>query len=151
MWRISYAKIYDSSGSHLGFVSWLINTVFDQLIIHLFKKIIYLPWLYKCCYQLLCSSNDFFAEMHNSSWFHSVVLHTKCWSCQQNRIWKIYMNQYISKCDFCGFCSRHFEKWSKWRVHPRIFSVNILILDQKSSLNKMIPLMEDPPGLMDYS
>ena len=45
------------------------------------------------------------------------------------------------------FCGGHFEKWSKWRVHPRIFSVNILILDQKSSLNKMIPLVEDPGGV----
>ncbi len=47
----------------------------------------------------------------------------------------------MSKCNFCGFRGSHFEKWSKWRVHLRIFSVNILILDQKSSLNKIIPLI----------
>ena len=47
---------------------------------------------------------------------------------------------------FLSFHGGHFENHPKWRVDPKILSVNILILDQEGPLNKMIPFVEVAEG-----
>ena len=58
---------------------------------------------------------------------------------------------------FFSFRGGHFENNPKWRVDPKISNVNILVLNQESPLNKMIPFVEvaegvhgDPSWPMDY-
>ena len=47
---------------------------------------------------------------------------------------------------FLSFRGGHFENHPKWRVDPKISSVNVLILNQESPLNKMIPFVEVAEG-----
>ena len=43
-----------------------------------------------------------------------------------------------------SFYGGHLENHPKWRVGPKILSVNILILNRMSPMNNIIPLPEGP-------
>ena len=47
-------------------------------------------------------------------------------------------------CSLRFFHGGHLENHPKWRVGPKISSVNILILNQGGPMNKIIPLPEGP-------
>ena len=48
---------------------------------------------------------------------------------------------------FAFFHCGHLENHPKWRVGPKILSVNILILNQGGPMNNIIPLPEGPKGV----
>ena len=55
---------------------------------------------------------------------------------------RMLMLHYLGILSF--FHGGHLENHSKWRVGPKISSVNILILNQGGPMNNIIPLPEGP-------
>ena len=59
-----------------------------------------------------------------------------------NRDGKMLILHYIGIWSF--FHGGHLENHPKWRIGPKILSVNILILNQGGPMNNIIPLPEGP-------